>query len=266
MQNDLFITKNNFANFHNSQIADLDHDLYCFECHSPGNLQKCSLCPRVFHEHCTPANANSSSTNKRGQSPPNQQPVTTNDTTTESVEESVSQMETTVNEADIEEQQPPAEHVEEKPSFKREVASSTEDIRIQRLLSQNSETKDVMCMGEVRPPSRRTRRVLSTYEKLDASALDTDENQDNVMLCTSCRLYRTQSDPVIEAEEKNYLLKFIFTRIKTWVGFIFLSVCWETPDMFEYSRSQPIRIRLFRFHQAFQCHRSKNLSCSKRNV
>ena len=29
-----------------------DHDWYCFECHSSGDVLECSKCWRVYHPHC----------------------------------------------------------------------------------------------------------------------------------------------------------------------------------------------------------------------
>lgn len=37
-------------------VQEREHDWYCFECHTGGEVVACDRCPRVFHATCLPNN------------------------------------------------------------------------------------------------------------------------------------------------------------------------------------------------------------------
>ena len=91
------------------------------------------------------------------------------------------------------------------------------------LLEVDTKTKlEVVCMGEVRPASKRKRANNATNVSYK-NELPPEEDDGDLELCTCCRLLKSglvHNPPNIKSDELCHLIKFTFNHNRSWVGIL----------------------------------------------
>lgn len=85
-----------------------------------------------------------------------------------------------------------------------------------------SKTKvEVVCMGEIRPPTRKRPRTLTSNLSYKSEIGLNEELESDFELCTCCRLLKTaelRHPPNMRPDELSYLIDFTFERNRSWVS------------------------------------------------
>ncbi|XP_067637957.1 uncharacterized protein [Eurosta solidaginis] len=85
-----------------------------------------------------------------------------------------------------------------------------------------SKTKvDVVCLGEVRPPTRKKPRTITSNVSYKSEIMLNEEKESDFDLCTCCRLLKTaeiRHPPNMQPDELCHLIEFTFERNRSWVN------------------------------------------------
>lgn len=237
------------------------HDFYCFECHLPGTLTHCRQCPRAFHRLCyrkEPERPNY--TVPSGKFQKNRPPAFSSDTDADSdaddtvhentsfdyesdvrVSSSLLQIDTGstnsggqqrfTEEITVDSTSSPIQT--DLNNVEDEVANTSNATKIATELNRNqkiyredfeteSKTKvEVVCMGEIRPPTRKRPRTLTSNLSYKSEICFNEELESDFDLCTCCRLLKTaelRHPPNMQLDELSYLIDFTFERNRSWVS------------------------------------------------
>ncbi|XP_004525063.1 zinc finger MYND domain-containing protein 11 isoform X2 [Ceratitis capitata] len=243
------------------EIKNYSHDFYCFECHLPGMLIHCRQCPRSFHRLCYRKDPDKPNyTVPSGKFQKHRPPAFSSDTDNESDAEGTVHGSTSFDyESDVRasssllqldlgsmnswSQQRFIEDVtvDSTSSPLQAEMNNTEDDNMNTtsastscgvLNSRNklygeefdseSKTKvEVVCLGEIRPPTRKRPRTTTSNVSYKSEICVNDEPESDVELCTCCRLLKTaelRHPPNMQKDELSYLIDFTFERNRSWVS------------------------------------------------
>ncbi|XP_053951134.1 uncharacterized protein LOC128858692 isoform X1 [Anastrepha ludens] len=245
---------------------DFSHDFYCFECHLPGSLTHCRQCPRSFHRLCyrkDPERPNYPVPS--GKTQKNRPPAFSSDTDTDSDAEGTAQGSTSFDyESDVRasssllQLDPSSTNSWRQQRLTEEVTVDSTSSPVQavfhrveneprnttnsstfcnKLNSNNkmyaeefdteSKTKvEVVCLGEVRPPTRKRRRTITSNISYKSEICQSEEMESDLDLCTCCRLLKTaelRHPPNMQPDELCFLIGFTFERNRSWVSHDVLS-------------------------------------------
>ncbi|XP_011187292.1 zinc finger MYND domain-containing protein 11 isoform X1 [Zeugodacus cucurbitae] len=231
------------------------HDFYCFECHLPGALTHCRQCPRSFHRLCYRKDSERPNyTVPSGKFQKNRPPAFSSDTDADSDADETLQENTSFDyESDVRvsssllqidtgstnsggQQRFTEEITVDSTSspiqadlcnIEDEVANTSNAIKIgnQKIYREDFETEsktkvEVVCMGEIRPPTRKRPRTLTSNVSYKSEICLNEELESDLDLCTCCRLLKTaelRHPPNMQPDELSYLINFTFERNRTWV-------------------------------------------------
>lgn len=242
-------------------LENNSHDFYCYECHLPGALTHCRQCSRSFHRLCyrkEPERPNY--TVPSGKFQKNRPPAFSSDTDADSDADDTVQENTSFDyESDVRisssllqidtgstnsgGQQRFTEEITvdstsspiqtDLNNIEDEVANTSNATKIGTELNRNqkiyredfeieSKTKvEVVCMGEIRPPTRKRPRTLTSNLSYKSEIGLNEELESDFELCTCCRLLKTaelRHPPNMRPDELSYLIDFTFERNRSWVS------------------------------------------------
>ncbi|XP_017467982.1 PREDICTED: uncharacterized protein LOC108360280 isoform X2 [Rhagoletis zephyria] len=237
---------------------DVSHDFYCFECHLPGSLTHCRQCPRSFHRLCfrkDPERPNYPVPSGKFQK--NRPPAFSSDTETDSDAEGTVHGSTSFGyESDVrassslQQQDLSSINCWPQQRFLEEVTVDSTSSPVQAVFHRaegvssatnlnsgnkmdvdefdtESKTKvEVVCLGEVRPPTRKRRRTITSNVSYKSEMCPSEETEPDLDLCTCCRLLKTaelRHPPNMQPDELCYLIDFTFERNRSWVAHDVLS-------------------------------------------
>ncbi|XP_050330145.1 uncharacterized protein LOC126759405 isoform X1 [Bactrocera neohumeralis] len=237
------------------------HDFYCFECNLPGTLTHCRQCCRSFHRLCyrkEPERPNYSVPSGKFQK--NRPPAFSSDTDADSDANDTAQENTSFEyESDVRVpssllqidtgstnsggQQRFTEEItvdstsspiqsdlnnfeDEVPNTSNATKIGSELHRNQKIYREDFETEskakvEVVCMGEIRPPTRKRPRTLTSNLSYKSEICLNEEQESDFELCTCCRLLKTaelRHPPNMRPDELSYLINFTFERNRSWVS------------------------------------------------
>ncbi|XP_036227191.1 uncharacterized protein [Bactrocera oleae] len=240
-------------------LENNSHDFYCYECHLPGALTHCRQCSRSFHRLCyrkEPERPNY--TVPSGKFQKNRPPAFSSDTDADSDADDTVQENTSFDyESDVRisssllqidtgstnsgGQQRFTEEITvdstsspiqtDLNNIEDEVANTSNATKIGTELNRNqkiyredfeieSKTKvEVVCMGEIRPPTRKRPRTLTSNLSYKSEIGLNEELESDFELCTCCRLLKTaelRHPPNMRPDELSYLIDFTFERNRSW--------------------------------------------------
>ncbi|XP_016975329.1 zinc finger MYND domain-containing protein 11 [Drosophila rhopaloa] len=185
-----------------SSLPSSTSDPYCFECHLPGVIQKCSSCERSFHEDCQrkdPEKPNYSVPSDKGQ--PYRFPVNESDKEPE-------------NHQIVEASQTPTPKplLDYNSNINQDLLATPDSLKHESLEWDD----DVFFVSEQK--GARQRQQARIKDELQTS-LDSDEGSD-LGRCTRCRLLSLaalHNPPQLDKQELGCLLKYSWEKHHSWI-------------------------------------------------
>lgn len=207
------------------------HDFYCYECHLPGILEKCRQCWRSFHRLCyrkNPERPNYIVPSSKIQK--NRLPAFSSDTDSDADDATLRCSTNLGYESDIRTNSSLIQDHNSTNSCSNAQHQTTETDNM-ALSSQpegkpaldDLETKakvEVVCLGEIRPPTRKRPNTTASTVSYKNEVSTNDEDEQDLELCTSCRLLKRadlRNPANLEPDELCHLVKFTFSYNQEWL-------------------------------------------------
>lgn len=226
------------------------HDFYCYECHLPGMLEKCTQCWRSFHRLCyrkNPERPNYAVPSSKMQR--NRLPEFSSDTESETDDNGTARCSTLLDfESDLransllnqldqnstissnaQQQQNIFEDMSNIDTSSPTIAlgATNELNNISHVegkpLLDDLETKakvEVVCIGEIRPPNRKRPNTTGSSISYKSEVSPNEEDDNDSELCTRCRLLKRadlRNPANLKSDELCHLVRFTFSYNREWL-------------------------------------------------